>query len=146
MIVWSRGLCYVPLQRVMYSGWGISLFSFTLHVCVLSHLCHMWLFVTLWTVAHQAPLSMGFSRQENWSGLPFPSPGDLPNPLALPLVPSGKPNFTWNPENQRLIQRRFCKELDETMIVGIIWKTAYCKSTIFNSVFGKRFYKRPESK
>ena len=34
----------------------------------------------LWTVAHQAPLSMGFSRQEHWSGLPFPSPGDLPGP------------------------------------------------------------------
>ena len=38
------------------------------------------LFVTLWIVAHQAPLSMGFSRQEYWSGLPFPSPGDLPDP------------------------------------------------------------------
>ena len=35
---------------------------------------------TLWTVAHQVPLSMGFSRQEYWSGLPFPSPGGLPNP------------------------------------------------------------------
>ena len=35
---------------------------------------------TLWTVAHQAPLSMGFLRQEYWSGLPFPSPGDLPDP------------------------------------------------------------------
>ena len=38
------------------------------------------LFATPWTVAHQAPQSMGFSRQEYWSGLPFPSPGDLPNP------------------------------------------------------------------
>ena len=38
------------------------------------------LFATLWTVALQAPLSMGFSRQEYWSGLPFPSPGDLPDP------------------------------------------------------------------
>ena len=38
------------------------------------------LFATLWTIARQAPLSMGFSRQEYWSGLPFPSPGDLPNP------------------------------------------------------------------
>ena len=38
------------------------------------------LFVTPWTVAHQAPLSMGFSRQEYWSGLPFPSPRDLPDP------------------------------------------------------------------
>ena len=37
-------------------------------------------FVTPWTVAFQASLSMGFSRQEYWSGLPFPSPGDLPNP------------------------------------------------------------------
>ena len=40
----------------------------------------VWLFVTPWTVAHQAPLSMGFSRQEHWSGLPCPSPGDLPDP------------------------------------------------------------------
>ena len=38
------------------------------------------LFATPWTIAHQAPLSMGFSRQEYWSGLSFPSPGDLPNP------------------------------------------------------------------
>ena len=38
------------------------------------------LFATPWTVVYQAPLSMGFSRQEYWSGLPFPSPGDLPNP------------------------------------------------------------------
>ena len=40
-----------------------------------------------WTVAHQAPLSMGFSRQECWSGLPFPSPGDLPNPGIEPTSP-----------------------------------------------------------
>ena len=46
----------------------------TLYVCTQS-LSHARLSVTLWTVAHQAPLSMGFSRQECWSGLPFPSPG-----------------------------------------------------------------------
>ena len=39
---------------------------------------------TPWTVAHQAPLSMGFSRQEYWSGLPFPPPGDLPDPVIEP--------------------------------------------------------------
>ena len=39
----------------------------------------VWLFVTPWTVTRQAPLSRGFSRQEYWSGLPFPSPGDLPD-------------------------------------------------------------------
>ena len=42
------------------------------------------LFATPWTVAHQAPLSMGFTRQEYWSGLPFPSPGDLPEPGVEP--------------------------------------------------------------
>ena len=45
-------------------------------MCVLN--C-VWLFATPWTGAHQTPLSMEFSRQEYWSGLPFPSPGDLPN-------------------------------------------------------------------
>ena len=42
-------------------------------------------FVTLWTEARQVPLSMGFSRQEYWSGLPFPSPGDLPDPGIKPV-------------------------------------------------------------
>ena len=41
-----------------------------------------------WTVAHQAPLSMGFSRQEYWSGLPFPSPVDLPDPEIEPAFPA----------------------------------------------------------
>ena len=41
-----------------------------------------------WTVAHQAPLTMKFSRQEYWSGLPFPSPGDLPNPGIKPRSPA----------------------------------------------------------
>ena len=45
------------------------------------------LYVTLWTVAHQAPLSMGFSRQEYCSGLPCPSPGDLPDPGIEPVSP-----------------------------------------------------------
>ena len=46
------------------------------------------LFATPWTVAHQAPLSLGFSRQEYWIGLPFPSPGDLPNPGTEPRSPA----------------------------------------------------------
>ena len=55
--------------------------------------------VTPWTVAYQAPLSMELSRQEYWSGLPFPTPGDLPNPGIKPVlpgffttVPPGEPN------------------------------------------------------
>ena len=46
------------------------------------------LFATPWTVAYQAPPSMGFSRQEYWSGLPFPSPGDLPDPGIEPRSPT----------------------------------------------------------
>ena len=45
------------------------------------------LFVTLWAIAHRALLSVGFFRQEYWSGLPFPSPGDLPDPGIEPISP-----------------------------------------------------------
>ena len=63
-------------------------------VCTQS-LSHVWLFATIWTVARQAPLSMGFCRQEYWSGLPCPPPGDLPAPgiqsssLASPTLAGG---------------------------------------------------------
>ena len=53
-------------------------------MCVCESLSHVGLFVTPWTVALQDPLFMEFSRQENWSGLPFPSPGDLPEPGIEP--------------------------------------------------------------
>ena len=49
---------------------------------------HVWLFVTPWTVARQAPLSVGFSRQEYWSGMPFPPPGDIPDPGIEPEYPA----------------------------------------------------------
>ena len=54
-------------------------------VCVLSH---VQLFAIWWTVALQAPLSMGFPRQGYWSGLPFPSPGDIPDPRIKPTSPA----------------------------------------------------------
>ena len=50
------------------------------------------LFGTPWTIAHQAPLSMEFSRQEYWSGLPFPPPGDLPDPGIEPGSPTLQAN------------------------------------------------------
>ena len=72
---------------------------------MVSHVSHVPLFETLWTIDHQAPLSMGLSRQEYWNELPYPSPCDLPNPGIEPvsyvscvgrqvlyqLVPPGKP-------------------------------------------------------
>ena len=71
---------------------------------MLSHFGYVQLFATLWTIVCQASLSMGFSRQKYWSGLPFPPPGDLPNrdwtsvscllywqAGSLQQAPSGKP-------------------------------------------------------
>ena len=92
----------VPSARYEYSD-----FSTPLKVKVKS-LSHVRLFATPWTVAYQAPLSMGFSRQEYWSGVPLPSPGDLPNPGtepgspalqadALPSEPPGKPPHLCQP-------------------------------------------------
>ena len=51
-------------------------------------LSHVWIFVTLWTVALQVPVSIGFSKQENWSGLPFLPPEDLPDPGIEPVSPA----------------------------------------------------------
>ena len=61
-----------------YNGLGRKMLWF--HPSMQGRFSHVWLFVTLWTVAHQAPLPVGFSRQEYWSGLPCSPPGDLPNP------------------------------------------------------------------
>ena len=61
---------------------------FNVHACVLSRFSRVWLFVTLCNVAPQAPLSMGFSRQEYWSGLLCPPAGDLPNPGMEPGSPT----------------------------------------------------------
>ena len=55
-----------------------------LEAYMLSRFSHVWLFVTLWTVALEAPQSMEFSRKEYWNGSPFTSPGDLPYPAIEP--------------------------------------------------------------
>ena len=54
------------------------------HACVLSHFSHVQLFATLWAITPQVPLTRGFSRQEHWSALPCPPPGDLPDPGIKP--------------------------------------------------------------
>ena len=83
-----------------------------MHECVFSQ---VWLFATPWTVVHKAPLSMGFPRQEYWSGLPLPLPADLPDPgikpmsLAPPVLAAGF--FTTEPPE---------KPLQSTM--SIVWE------------------------
>ena len=58
------------------------------HACVFSRFSHVQLFGTQWIVACQTPLSMGFFRQEYWSELSCPPPGDLPNPVIKPVSPA----------------------------------------------------------
>ena len=69
-----------PLEAWSLSHWTIREVPRWKALLKVKSLSCVQLFATPWTVAYQGPLSMGFSRQEYWSGLPFPSPGDLPNP------------------------------------------------------------------
>jgi len=106
--MWSLGMGMTKPAGIQLSLWSVS--SSCIHRCR-KH-CSWWpvqgaksprsCLVTPWTVAHQTPLSMGFSRQEYWSGVPFPSPGDLSDPGIklrspalqteyLPYEPSGMP-------------------------------------------------------
>ena len=99
---WKPGIatcvfCWVCVQKmVVLETWKWKVKS----------LSRVQLFATPWTIAYQAPPSMGFSRQEYWRGLPFPSPGDLPDPGiklgspafqadTLTFEPPGKPRETW---------------------------------------------------
>ena len=74
-------------------------------------LSHVRLFAIPWTVAHQAPPSMGFSRQEYWSGLPFPSPGDLPDPGIEPRSPALQADDLTSEPPGKHIQNSFSKLL-----------------------------------
>ena len=76
---------YFVLARKL--GWSRDKECMLAWVCACLFIC-VWLFVTPWTSACQAPLSVEFSRQEYWRGLPFPSPGDLPDPGIKPTSPA----------------------------------------------------------
>ena len=95
--------------------------AYSLCGCMPSHFSCVWLFVTIWTVAHQGPLSMGFFRQEYWNGLPCLPPGDLPDQGtermslsllhlqagSLLLVPPGKPNKWTKVMDQQCIKKNY---------------------------------------
>ena len=112
-IVLAVGLSYKILISLCFLYYFVKndsffkILSVCLSVCVcVRALSHVRLFSAPWTVAQQAPLSMEFSRQEYWGGLPFPTSGDLPNPRTEPVSlespalageffttePPGKPN------------------------------------------------------
>ena len=87
-------------------------------VCVwLSRFSHVWLFVTLWTIGHKDPLSMGFFRHEYWRRLPCPSPGDLPDPGSKPT----------SPVSLALASRFFT--------TSITWETQFAQHHLLNNLF-----------
>ena len=97
----------------------------TLHfvcACMLNHFSHVWIFMTPWTAAHQAPLFMGFSRQEYWSGLLCPPPRDLPDPgIKLPSLFSpalARRFFTtsFSTDSKNFHEIWIC-------LLGILWET-----------------------
>ena len=77
-LLWPQVLCYPGTFPLLFQMPYDGTFSGQL-------LSHVWFFATPWTVACQSPLSMGFSRQEYWRGLPFPPPGNLPDPGIKPM-------------------------------------------------------------
>ena len=90
-IPWTEepgGLQSMGLQRVGHDWATEHTHTLLWHISSIQLLSHVRLFVIPWSVDHQAPLSMGFSRQEYWGGLPCPAPGDIPNPGIESMSPA----------------------------------------------------------
>ena len=115
-------------------------------MCVLSRSSRVRLFVTPWTVAHQTPLSMEFSRQEYWSGLPFPPPRDLPNTgsnmclLSLlhwqaDSLPTAPPEMAFLEDRRALIQYDWCSYIKENLERN----TDPCRGEVMKKGTGRRW-------
>ena len=93
-------------------------------------LSRVWLFATPWTVAYWAPPSIGFSRHEYWSGLPFPSPGHLPDPGIAPRSPAFQADaLTSEPPGKHSSIREKYKDLEKSenilnLYLGFIFRSA----------------------
>ena len=92
---WRKGFVSVLLTDVSQGPMKALATQMLACACSVAKQCPN--FVTPWTIAHQAPLSMAFPRQEYWSGLPFPSAGDLPDPVIEPESPT-LPGMFFTPE------------------------------------------------
>ena len=107
-----------------------------LHYVCAKSLCHVWSFATLWTIAHLA-LSMGFSRQESWSGVPFPTPGNLPDQgieptsLTSPSLAGGlfTTSTTWRAcKHNCCMQWETWVPLSTALLASLQWSATECTS------------------
>ena len=123
-ILQARTLEWVAISFSNAWKWKVKVKSFS----------HVWPLGTPWTAAYQAPPSMGFSRQEYWSGVPFLAPGGLPNPGIEPESLASPPlagrffatGATWEAPRSVLIQwliHKEHKDLASLCQLGIIWRT-----------------------
>ena len=121
---------------------------------VLSHFSYVWLFATPWTVAHQALPSTGFSRQEHWSGLSFPPPGDLPGPRSelpllgllhrqvafffffLPLAPPRKPSLSAVHRAKSAAKSGRSCTAKRGRLIALCWPLVKCRPHPLNSSHG----------
>ena len=102
-----------------------------------SVLSRVWLFATPWNVIHQASLSMGFPRQEYWSGLPFPPPRDLPNPgikLESPVLPTLHTDFS-QPSHQRSLYEENRALIYFLNCLGHVWNSLNYVSKSIDLIF-----------
>ena len=124
----SHSLVEKIVCAILWCKHSFKIYLFIVHAQSLSHI---WLFVTPWTAANQAPLSMGFSRQEHWSGLPFPPPEDLPHSGMEPASPAlASKFFTSKPPRKPItsMQKQTNKKQCHVKCFG------ECKSELYRSM------------
>ena len=121
-------MCQFLLYRKISQSYDWLIFLYTK-----DSLSRIRLFATPWTVIHQIPLSMGFSRQEYWSGVPFPSPGDLPGPGIEPRSPAlqedaltSEPPGKWDPKTYFLFSKIHLNQILSNQVHSMyLWPESY---------------------
>ena len=122
--------CTVKVNGINFEGWRwdsqksiCNIYFFIERLLLFSRSVMSDSFATLWTVAHQAPLSMEFSRQEYWNGLPLPLPGDLPDPGIKPVSCLAGKFFATEPPGKTLLRDNYFKSF---LYKILIWEECFC--------------------
>ena len=122
---WTSGSC---IAGRLFTDWATSEAHLSKQKVKVKSLSLVRLFVTTWTIAHQAPPAMGFSRQQYWSGLPFPSPRDLPDPGIEPGSPTLQVDTLPSEPPGIYFLNRF------TQIQSIFWNVYWGSSTVLEKM------------
>ena len=137
--------CYLVTKPYPYPGGLRSVGSHRVgydwsNLAAVAAASHIQLTAIPWTIAHQAPLSMGFPRQEHWSRLPFPSPGDLPNPGIKPRSPTLAGRFLttepWGKPYERLYRNTYSWHyFQKALLIPLYLMVVSTQQLLLNSLF-----------